>query len=411
VTIENVSPRYDFLASGAQTVPIGATEPGPLMPGDAYEVTLHAGPEQRLSFALMFVHSNDLFYAPSEEGIALFDDEGRPVSGDVTDQVMLWDAGTEQNEEPGLGMHQAPRQSGPDSGPMDSNTMVRLAADDFGNLPAVADVLEATLTPKGDNAFVLRIENVSTEQTLALSDDTTAAVPLAPVAFVLHTAAGPLFSADAPDRGEGLEALAEDGDPSALLEALGARTGLTTPLAPGAYAVHDGDPVIFAQGQAAQDNGLEALAEDGDPALLSEALSAHMSVVESGTFAVPTGASEPGPAVPGSSYSFTVTAMPGERLSFATMLVQSNDLFFAPAPGGIELFDAAGMPRTGDVTAEVQLWNAGTEVDQAPGAGPDQAPRQSGPNAGAAEGGVVDTVMSGGWPEASEVVRITITPS
>lgn len=50
----------------------------------------------------MFVPSTDLFYAQDENGIAVFDETGMPISGDVTDQVMLWDAGTEENQEPGV---------------------------------------------------------------------------------------------------------------------------------------------------------------------------------------------------------------------------------------------------------------------------------------------------------------------
>ena len=49
----------------------------------------------RLSFATMYVQSNDLFLAPGDTGIALFIDE-QPISGDVTALVRLWDAGTER---------------------------------------------------------------------------------------------------------------------------------------------------------------------------------------------------------------------------------------------------------------------------------------------------------------------------
>ena len=51
----------------------------------------------------------------------------------------------------------------------------------------------------------------------------------------------------------------------------------------------------------------------------------------SGVFDTPTGAMEAGPLRPGDAYEFTVSAEPGQRLSFATMLVPSNDLFYAPS--------------------------------------------------------------------------------
>ena len=76
----------------------------------------------------------------------------------------------------------------------------------------------------------------------------------------------------------------------------------------------------------------------------------------------------------------------------------------------IDLFDANGNPVTGDVTDKFLLWDAGTEVNQAPGLGADQGPRQKGPNTGAAENGVVHLVKDGfSYPNTKEVLRITIS--
>jgi hypothetical protein len=61
------------------------------LPGSAYEFSFTAEPGTRLSFATMFVQSNDLFYAPSSSGIPLLDSSGNPTSGDITDLVMLWE--------------------------------------------------------------------------------------------------------------------------------------------------------------------------------------------------------------------------------------------------------------------------------------------------------------------------------
>ena len=63
------------------------------------------------------------------------------------------------------------------------------------------------------------------------------------------------------------------------------------------------------------------------------------------------------------------------------------------------------------ITGEIVLWDAGTEVNEEPGIGPNQAPRQAGPNSGATEGGVVRMVDDGYvYPELSNVLRVTITP-
>lgn len=181
-------------------------------------------------------------------------------------------------------------------------------------------------------------------------------------------------------------------------------------LAPVAYAVHGEDVSLFTEGDAASD-GLEMLAEDGGPTGLVEEIS--MSVDKAGAAAVPEGGDEPSPIGPGGAYTFTVEAHAGQRLSLATMFVQSNDLFYAPEPSGIPLFDGE-EPVDGDVTDRLLLWDAGTEVNEEPGTGPNQAPRQSGPNTGPDEEGTVrrigDVDDGYDYPDTASVVRLTVTP-
>jgi hypothetical protein len=269
-------------------------------------------------------------------------------------------------------------------------------------------VIRVTLQATGPTSFRVRIENVSDGSTLATSDGMTHPVPLAPGIFVVHSAANPLFVPGESDRGQGLEALAEDGGVAALSAAVAESTGVTSPIAPGAYAVHRAPSVLFMAGTPDKSRGLEALAEDGDPSALATALGADAAVTVAGAFNTPVGASSPAPAFPGDAYSFEFTAEPGDRLSFASMLVQSNDLFFAPAETGIDLFPN-GNALSGDLTGMVLLWDAGTEVNEAPGIGLNQAPRQSGANTGGAEGGVVRQVNDGyRYPDVDEVIRVTI---
>jgi hypothetical protein len=411
VVVENVGQVYDFPASGVFNTPVGAGAPAPIGPGEAYEFTFDAAPGTKLSFATMFVHSNDFFYAPGVEGIALFDGSGNPISGDVTSQVMLWDAGTEVDQEPGSGADQAPRQSGPDTGAADADATVRIAADAFGNLPMVSDVIQVTITSTSSTGFRVRIENVSTAMTLTTMGGAQLAAPLAPGVWVLHTADAPLFTSGSMDSGDGLEALAEDGDPSGLAAALDARTGLTVPLSPGVWLVHGDEASLFTSDQPDAGLGLEALAEDGDPAMLATMLDGMMGVQSVGAFTTPDGASAPGVILPGGSYSFTITASTGDRLSLATMFVQSNDLFYAPQPTGITLFGMDGMAASGDVTAQLMLWDAGTEVNELPGVGLNQAPRQSGANTGTDENGNVRIASDAfTYPAVGDVIRVTPTP-
>ena len=79
-----------------------------------------------------------------------------------------------------------------------------------------------------------------------------------------------------------------------------------------------------------------------------------------GVFNSPVGSSGPGPALPGGAYQFSFNAAPGENVSFATMFVQSNDWFLAPNELGIPVYKADGTPNTGDVTATIALWDAGS---------------------------------------------------
>lgn len=178
-------------------------------------------------------------------------------------------------------------------------------------------------------------------------------------------------------------------------ETLRLPSGATTnvPVAPGVYAVVSRGKVLFQDGGSAGDTGLETLAEDGNPEPLIESLRKTTGVRAVGMF------------VPGQP--FEIEAAPGDRLVFAAMFVQSNDLFYAPGPEGIALSDARG-----DVTAQIRLWDAGTEVNQAPGAGSDQAPRQKAPNSGAAENGVVRLVNDGfSYPPVGRVLKATIARS
>ena len=193
--------------------------------------------------------------------------------------------------------------------------------------------------------FKVIISNVSKNDTLQVPGAAATKAPIAPGVFIVSADANPIFTSGKPAGGDGLEALAEDGNSDALLKALQAKYGDKADM--------------FAP-------GLE----------------------------------------------FEVKAKPGDRLAFATMFVQSNDKFYAPADGSLALFDAAGKPMSGDLTRLVQLYDAGTERDELPGAGPDQAPRQKGMNQGTDEGGNVHPANdSFTYPAVNAVIKLTVTPA
>jgi hypothetical protein len=208
--------------------------------------------------------------------------------------------------------------------------------------------------------FDVRIENVSTLKTLKLSNGTTAPAPTAPLLWTVTDGGNPLFTPGRKDRGQ----------------------------------------------------GLEQLAEDGNPGVLADYITANVkSVVHSGVVTIPVGDKSAGPILPGKAYEFTFPAAPGQRLTLAMMFGQSNDLFYAPGADAIALFDAKGNALTVDVTSKLQLWDAGTEVNEEPGLGANQAPRQTAPNTGSAEQGTVRLVNDRfTYPKTGDVLRVTITP-
>lgn len=213
---------------------------------------------------------------------------------------------------------------------------------------------------QGPRTFKIHVENVSTTATLKLSNGGTAPAPTSPVFWTVFTGRCPLFSVGKADQGWGLESLAEDGNPTALVAKF---TGMAHHAAAGAVAVPNGD-------------------------------------------------TDAGPLLPGKSFDITLTAERGQRLMLAMMFGQSNDLFYAPDPAGIALFDKQGAPITGDITKQFVLWDAGTEVNQEPGLGADQGPRQKGPNTGTDEHGMVRVVKDGfPYPTVTGVLKVTVTPT
>ena len=185
-----------------------------------------------------------------------------------------------------------------------------------------------------------------------------------------------------------------------------------TPFAPGLWAVQKKNSApIFINGEPDFGEGLEALAEDGNPGELYASLNHHPKVRSRGIFNTPVGAEGPAPIFPGDAYEFVVIAKPNDHLNFATMFIQSNDLFVGPSQQGIPLFDKAGNPKSGDVTKYLDLWDAGTEVNEEPGVGPNQAPRQSGPDTGLDENGVVQVVDDEySYPPVEDLLMVTLTP-
>ena len=94
---------------------------------------------------------------------------------------------------------------------------------------AALSLASAAMAQGAPNAttFTVRVENISQGEALKLSTGRTAPFVSAPTFWVLHTsAANPIFTGGRPESGNGLEQLAETGNPEGLLKYVSAESGV-----------------------------------------------------------------------------------------------------------------------------------------------------------------------------------------
>lgn len=332
-----------FHQTGVFDTPVGEAAAGPILPGQAYEFTFTADPcpvgsecadngggafFTRLSLATMLGASNDLLVATGTNGVGLFNGNGSPMgTRDISSSLAVWDVGTEVNQAPGQGPNQAPF-SGVNIGP----------PEDGGVFPFASS---------------------------------TRAIPLAAALVDVQV-----------DQGDGVEAPANEYT-FTITNHSGSFGTLVSPLSGLVWVAHDDTVTLFDDGGAASAE-LEALAEDGDTTPYETLLGGGVAGIDQ--FAVAAGAQ------PSEQITFTVTAdAAGRFLSFATMVGQTNDAFLAMAPAGVALLEEDGTPRDNqdietEILASLGVWDAGTEANEAPGVGLNQAPRQVAPGDGLADG-------------------------
>lgn len=131
---------------GIVQTPVGSQSTGILGPGQSYRAVVRATPGASLSLALSFSQANDLFVSAGGSGIPLFDADGNPQAGVVTESFALFDAGTEVNQPPGEGADQGVRQAQSNTGASESQP-VGIVADGF-SYPPVNQILRVTLAPQ-----------------------------------------------------------------------------------------------------------------------------------------------------------------------------------------------------------------------------------------------------------------------
>lgn len=352
--------------SGAAVIPDGADAPGGAAPGRSFSFTVNPDSRHRyLTVASMVGESNDAFLAFGPKGVALADESGklrdaRAIADDFARALAVWDAGTEANEVPGAGMNQGPRQGAPNTGPADPDDTVRRYDDATNDLAG----------PGAGGVVTVRVAASPTAGQLVVT--------------VVNASGATPFP------------------------------GRASPLV---WAVHNGSHA-FLQPDKAAPAGVERLAEDGNAIVWDTALEGVEDVGAHGVVNRPEGAAVNGPIEVGQSYRFTIPAGgPARYLNLAAMWTPSNDTFLSLGPKGVPLVDAGGQVRpladiNADLATLLTAWDAGTEANQAGALGPDQAPRQAGPDTGAPEGNGLVRKIDGAWayPSVRHLVRVRVKP-
>ncbi len=337
--------------------PVGSSDAGPAEPGMSYSMEFTINEDERVTLASMVAQTNDWFIAPrANEGLDLAALTEGQFDKDITSEFAVWDAGTEEDETFGEGPNQAPRQPEPNTGPADDNATVRLVEGELGQVEKYIQVQLTRLD--SDGLYRIVISTVDDSQS-----------PVTPGVIAIYSGDhNPIFVADSEAKLQGLEALAEDGNPDKLGEDLAANS----------------NPV----------GDLEAV-----------------NIIDHLLFNTPVGANEAGPLAPGMSYSVEFKAQEGERLTLATMVAKSNDWFIAPlANEGLDVWALTSDEVTAVITEELTLWDAGTEEDQAFGQGDNQAPNQPEANTGPEDdNALVRVVDSEDAPSVADIVDVELT--
>ena len=355
ITVENVLDSRPLVESGTFQ---GAGTPPVILPGQSVTVKFSAAKGEALSFATMYGWSNDLFFAPSNPGILVYDVAGMPIEGDVSSQIKLWDNGSRINQKPGAAVNH------PGTADPKNITEVKDTDAQGNSYLAASALMQATLKYDGNSYFTLTLKNTS--------GGTANETPFSPGVWSVSYIVGgnllspsPLYSEGMPTA-NGLTSIAEMGDNMPLSAYIKSKTGIFTPLSPILVVVYNGiDNPIFMVGENDRGEGLKRLAQQGNATDLAAFLKTKPGVKNVYILAAPS-STVLLPIIngaPGSSVSQELAISSGDRLAIATMYGFSNDWFFTNTDNGVD------PAEKGDISSSIKLYDNGTALDQFPGAG------------------------------------------
>lgn len=334
VTVENVVMTKNFVQSGSFKGVGGPGVDAPIvLPGSSISFDFYAGKGQHLMFTTMYGASKDWFFAPSNPGLSLYNDKGEAMTGDVSDQVRLYDNGTKNDQ----------------SGDAEDNPVAMVNGVDASMLIKLELAYNSN-----ESKFTLTITNTS--------GGTANETPFSPGVWSVSNVLGGKLVSEYPffksgeKSNEGVTAIAEGGNITPLYEKIMSETGIITGLSPVLVVVHENtmNP-IFELNKKDAGNGLKEIAQTGDSKMLKEYLE-KMPTVRKVYIA------GSAPIGPGEKVMTQIEAYETDKISYVTMFGYSNDWFFAnvtPVEAGYK----------GDITGMTSLLDDGTAVDQFPGAG------------------------------------------
>jgi hypothetical protein len=277
ITVQNVLESKPLVESGT----FQGTGSPLILPGKSATIQFSAAKGEALTFATMYGASNDLFFAPDNPGIQVYDAEGKPIEGDVSAQVKLWDNGTRINQKPGTTVN---HPGSPDT----KNITEVISTDAQGNTYlAASKLIKASLKYNGNSMFTLTLQN--------MSGGTPNETPLSPGVWAISYIAGgnllnatPLFTKDKPTA-NGLTSIAEAGDNAPLSNYLSSITGIFTPLSPILVVIYNGvDNPLYKAGEKDRNQGLKELAQKGDASVLAAFLKGKPGIKAVYVLAAPT---------------------------------------------------------------------------------------------------------------------------
>jgi len=383
LSIENVVESRDFIQSGT----FAGANNSVILPGQSATFKFHAAKGHRLMFASMYGYSNDMFFAPENPGIELFDKDGKALTGDMSSTVHLWDNGTRINVQPG------PNTDHP--GAAENGNVTKIEQQDAqGNLYRPASELMK---------LSLSFDVATSEFTATITNNSGGTInetPFSPGVFAVSNIMDDKLVNDKPFFTAGdksapqLTALAETGNNKPLGDMIEGMTGIITNLSPAIVVIYTGDVnPIYQLNQKDKGQGLKDLAQKGQPNTLKEALEGmanvrHVYIAGDKM------------AYPGGKMEVNYEALTTDKIAFATMFGTSNDWFYANST------EIAANYR-GDVTNRTVLLDSGTGVNQYPGAGNNQANFGGTPQP---EDNNITVVTNPPYPvpSVSNVVRVTI---